>query len=450
MGRLFGTDGARGVANTDLTAELAINIGRAAAMVLTDNSEKEHPVILIGKDTRLSSDMLEGALSAGLCSIGANVIILGVVPTPAVAYLVKKYNADAGIMISASHNPFEYNGIKIFSGDGYKLPDALEEEIESIIIDHSRPYPQPTGDGMGSVKYADKAIDDYIEHIIGTVPDRLDGMKIAIDCSNGSSSVTAERLFTELGAECHMLSDKPDGKNINANCGSTHMENLMKYVADNKLDLGVAFDGDADRCLAVDENGNMVDGDFIMAICAMDLASRNMLKKNTAVGTVMSNMGFGRFCADNGLNFVATSVGDRYVLEAMLREGYNFGGEQSGHVIFLDYSTTGDGQLTAAQLLSLINRRKTKLSSLTSIMTHYPQVLVNVRVTPQGKINYSKDNEIKEKIEAVRKELGDDGRILVRMSGTEPLVRVMLEGLDLDKINRLANETADLIKTRLS
>lgn len=450
MGRLFGTDGARGVANTDLTAELAINIGRAAAMVLTDNSEKEHPVILIGKDTRLSSDMLEGALSAGLCSIGANVIILGVVPTPAVAYLVKKYNADAGIMISASHNPFEYNGIKIFSGEGYKLPDALEEEIESIIIDHSRPYLQPTGDGMGSVKYADKAIDDYIEHIIGTVPDRLDGMKIAIDCSNGSSSVTAERLFTELGAECHMLSDKPDGKNINANCGSTHMENLMKYVADNKLDLGVAFDGDADRCLAVDENGNMVDGDFIMAICAMDLASRNMLKKNTAVGTVMSNMGFGRFCADNGLNFVAASVGDRYVLEAMLREGYNFGGEQSGHVIFLDYSTTGDGQLTAAQLLSLINRRKTKLSSLTSIMTHYPQVLVNVRVTPQGKINYSKDNEIKEKIEAVRKELGDDGRILVRMSGTEPLVRVMLEGLDLDKINRLANETADLIKTRLS
>ena len=450
MGRLFGTDGARGIANSELTAELAINIGRAAAMVLTENSENRHPTILIGKDTRLSSDMLEGALSAGLCSIGANVVILGVVPTPAVAYLIKKYNADAGVMISASHNPYEYNGIKIFSGDGYKLPDALEEEIESIILDHSKSYPQPTGDGMGKVSYSENGIKDYIDHIISTVPDRLDGMRIAIDCSNGSSSVTAEKLFTALGAECHMLSDKPDGKNINEKCGSTHMENLMKYVVDNGLDLGVAFDGDADRCLAVDENGNMIDGDTIMAICAKDLDSRNLLKNKTAVGTVMSNMGFGRFCADNGIKFVPTNVGDRYVLEAMLRDGYNLGGEQSGHVIFLDYSTTGDGQLTAAQLLSLVNRRKDKLSDISKIMTHYPQVLINVRVTPEGKINYSKDEVIKSKIEKVQEELGDDGRILVRMSGTEPLVRVMLEGLDLDNITRLANETADVIKAQLS
>ncbi len=449
MGRLFGTDGARGIANKELTAELAMDIGRAAAMILTNNSDKKHPKIIIGKDTRLSSDMLEGALSAGLCSIGANVVILGVVPTPAVAYLIKKYEADAGIMISASHNPFEYNGIKIFSGDGYKLPDALEAEIESIVIDKSKPYPQPTGDGMGNVTFAENGIKDYIDHIISTVPYRLDGMNIAIDCSNGSSSATAEKLFTSLGANCHMLSDKPDGKNINDNCGSTHMENLQKYVVDNKLDLGVAFDGDADRCLAVDEDGNVVDGDFIMAICAMDLASRNKLHKKTAVGTVMSNMGFGRFCADNGLKFVATDVGDRYVLEAMLRDGYNFGGEQSGHVIFLDYSTTGDGQLTAAQLLSLINRRKAKLSSIATVMTHYPQILINVRVTPEGKINYYKDHVIKEKVEQVREQLGDDGRILVRMSGTEPLVRVMLEGLDKAKIESLAKETAELIKERL-
>ena len=449
MGRLFGTDGARGIANTALTAELAMNIGRAAAMVLTDNSENNHPKVLIGKDTRLSSDMLEGALSAGLCSVGADVVLLGVVPTPTVAYLIKKYNADAGIMISASHNPFEYNGIKIFSRDGYKLPDALEEEIEAIVIDREKPYPELAGDALGHVISAEKAVDDYIEHIKSTVSYKLDGMKVAIDCSNGSSSVTAERLFTELGAECHMLSDKPDGVNINKDCGSTHMENLMKYVVDNHLDMGVAFDGDADRCLAVDENGSVIDGDFIMAICALDLASRNKLSKKTAVGTVMSNMGFGRFCSDNGLKFVATDVGDRYVLEAMLRDGYNFGGEQSGHVIFLDYSTTGDGQLTAAQLLSLVNRRQAKLSSIATLMTRYPQILINVKVTAKGKIGFYKNRVIKDKIESVRNELGDDGRILVRMSGTEPLVRVMLEGLNKELIEKLANETAELIKAEI-
>ncbi len=444
MGRLFGTDGARGIANKELTCELAMNIGRAAAMVLTDGSKR--PKILIGKDTRRSCDMLEGALTAGLCSIGANVEILGVVPTPAVAYLIKKYKADAGIMISASHNSFEFNGIKIFSSDGYKLPDALEAEIESIVIDHAKPYETPIGDGVGKVTKAENAVNDYIEHIISTVPYRLDGMEIAVDCSNGSASATAEELFTKLGAKCRMLSDKPDGININDNCGSTHLENLQKYVVENSLQMGVAFDGDADRCLAVDENGNVVDGDFIMAICAMDLSSRGVLAKNTAVGTVMSNMGFSRFCADNHLKFVSTNVGDRYVLEAMLREGYNFGGEQSGHVIFLDYSTTGDGQLTAAQLLSLVNRRQAKLSSVATVMTHYPQILINVKVTNEGKVQFYKNQDIKNKIESVKKELGEDGRILVRLSGTEPLVRVMLEGLDKDKITRLAQETAELIK----
>lgn len=447
MGRLFGTDGARGIANKELTCELAMNIGRAAAMVLTNGSK--HPKILIGKDTRLSSDMLEGALTAGLCSIGADVELLGAVPTPAVAYLIRKYKADAGIMISASHNSFEFNGIKIFSSDGYKLPDELEAEIESIVLDKSKPFITPVGDGLGKVVRAENAVSDYIEHIISTVPYRLDGMNIAIDCSNGSASTTAKELFTKLGANCHILSSEPDGININDNCGSTHLENLQKYVVENGLEMGVAFDGDADRCLAVDENGNVVDGDFIMAICAMDLASRKKLAKNTAVGTVMSNMGFGKFCEDNGLKFVSTNVGDRYVLEAMLREGYNFGGEQSGHVIFLDYSTTGDGQLTAAQLLSLVHRRQAKMSSIATVMTHYPQILINVKVTNEGKVQFYKNQDIKNKIESVKNELGTDGRILVRLSGTEPLVRVMLEGLDKEKITRLANETAELIKEKI-
>ena len=447
MGRLFGTDGARGIANKELTCELAMNIGRAAAMVLAN--ENKHPKILIGKDTRLSGDMLEGALTAGLCSIGADVVLLGAVPTPAVAYLIKKYKVDAGIMISASHNSFEFNGIKIFSSDGYKLPDELENEIESIVLDHSKPFTILVNEGIGKVTKAENAVSDYIEHIISTVPYRLDGMNVAIDCSNGSASTTARELFTKLGANCHILSAEPDGININDKCGSTHLENLQKYVVENGLEMGVAFDGDADRCLAVDENGNIVDGDFIMAICAMDLYSRGKLAKNTAVGTVMSNMGFGKFCEDNHIKFVSTNVGDRYVLEAMLREGYNFGGEQSGHVIFLDYSTTGDGQLTAAQLLSLVHRRQAKMSSIATLMTHYPQILINVKVTNEGKVQFYKNQDIKNKIEAVKNELGSDGRILVRLSGTEPLVRVMLEGLDKDKITRLANETADLIKAKI-
>ena len=326
MGRLFGTDGARGVANAELTCELAMNIGKAAAMVLTASGKSKHPTILIGKDTRLSSDMIEGALIAGLCSVGADVVLLGVVPTPAVAYLVRKYKADAGIMISASHNTFEFNGIKIFSSEGFKLPDKLEEEIESIVLDHTKPYEMPVGRGLGSVERADDAVNDYIEHVVQTVPYRLDGMKIAVDCSNGSASRTAEKLFSKLGAKCTMLFDKPDGLNINDNCGSTHLENLQRYVMENDVQMGVAFDGDADRCLAVDENGNIIDGDFIMAICAMDLYSRKKLAKNTAVGTVMSNMGFGKFCEDNHIKFVSTNVGDRYDMDIKLPLEMGMGG----------------------------------------------------------------------------------------------------------------------------
>ena len=448
MGRLFGTDGARGVANTELTIELAMNIGRAAAMVLT-SKEVEHPTFLIGKDTRLSGDMLEGALIAGLCSVGANVKLLGVVPTPAVAYLVKKYGADAGIMISASHNPYEFNGIKIFSSQGYKLPDELEEKIEAIILDNAEPYTVPAHEGLGTVETVDTAADEYIDYVASTVTHDLNGMEIALDCSNGSSSRTAEKLFTKLGAKVHMLFDNPDGVNINTNCGSTHMETLMAYVKEHKLDAGLAFDGDADRCLAVDNNGELVDGDYIIAICAADMKSQGKLKNNAVVGTVMTNMGFNKFCEANGMTFVATAVGDRYVLEEMLKSDYNIGGEQSGHVIFLDYATTGDGQLTGAHLMSMLNRRQAKLSSIATLMERYPQVLVNVKISNEGKAKFKTDEVLKEANDRIANTLGDRGRILVRASGTEPLVRVMLEGESYEEIDALAHEMADIVKERL-
>lgn len=449
MGRLFGTDGARGVANSELTCELAMNIGKAAAMVLLDTDANRHPTILIGKDTRLSSDMLEGALSAGICSVGANVVRLGTVPTPAVAYLVRKYNASAGIMISASHNPYEFNGIKIFNGDGYKLPDALEDKIEAIVLDDEQPYPVPVGADLGKVSYNPQAIEDYINHIAESIDGDLSGMNIAIDCSNGSASATAEKLFKKLGAQCHIMNDTPNGININDKCGSTHMEALMEYVKQHNLDCGVAFDGDADRCLAVDEKGNLVDGDFIIAICAKDLKNRGLLRNDTVVGTVMTNMGFNKFCESNGMDFVSTSVGDRYVLEDMVENGYSLGGEQSGHVIFLDYGTTGDGQLTGAQLMSIIKRNKKKLSDLASIMQRYPQVLINVKITNDNKLKFYTDKVIKGEIEKVKEQLESRGRILVRASGTEPLIRVMLEGEDYREISVLANTVADLIRERL-
>lgn len=449
MGRLFGTDGVRGVANSELTCELAMNVGRAAATVLTDNNHR-HPKILIGKDTRISSDMLEAALIAGLCSVGANVVRLGVIPTPAVAFLVGKYKADAGVMLTASHNPCEFNGIKIFSGDGYKLPDALEEQIESIVLDHKIEMPCPTGGSVGCVSDAPHVVRDYVDHIKSTVPFALDGMKIAIDCANGCASRTAKLLFEELGAECHMLSDDPDGVNVNDNCGSTHMEHLMTYVREKHLDAGIAFDGDADRCLAVDEKGQLVDGDFVMAICAADMKSRGKLAQDAVVGTIMTNMGFNRFCDENNMKFVATKVGDRYVLEEMQLEGYNFGGEQSGHIIFLDFATTGDGELTAAQLLSLVHRRQAHLSSLATLMTRYPQVMVNVTVKPDGKLRFYTDDAVKRAVEQVKAKLGTSGRIVVRPSGTEPLLRVMIEGEDESYIQALADSVANVIRERLA
>lgn len=449
MGRLFGTDGVRGIANTELTAELAMNIGRAAAMVLVSD-EVRHPTVLIGKDTRLSGDMIEGALIAGLCSVGANVELLGVIPTPAVAYLVGKYSADAGIMISASHNPFEFNGIKIFSSEGYKLPDDLENRIEEIVLDHVTPYETESNENIGKVTVMENAADDYIEHVAKSVDCDLSGMEIALDCSNGSSSFTAEKLFTKLGAKVHMLFDTPDGININRDCGSTHIGKLQSYVREHKLCAGLAFDGDADRCLAVDENGSLIDGDFLMAICANDMKNRGVLKNNTVVGTVMTNMGFTKFCREKGLNFVPTKVGDRYVLEEMLQQGYNIGGEQSGHIIFTDFATTGDGELSGAILLSIMKRTGEKLSALAKIMERMPQVLVNVKVSAQGKLSFYTDKEIKAEIKHISDILGERGRILIRVSGTEPLVRVMLEGESLEEIQNLAEEAAQVVRERLT
>ena len=439
MGRLFGTDGVRGVANHDLTCELAMKLGRAAAAVLINKSNR-HPRVIIGKDTRLSSDMLENAMAAGLCSVGASVVLLGVVPTPAVAYLVEKYKADAGVMISASHNSYEYNGIKIFSGDGYKLPDDLEERIESLILGEAALPPLPADSDLGTVSYAPNALRDYIDHVKSTVHFSLTGLEIALDCANGSSAMTAETLFTELGAKVHMLHDEPNGTNINDNCGSTHMESLVEYVKTHKVDAGIAFDGD---------NGEVIDGDFIMAICGLDMKSRGKLNKDCIVGTIMTNLGFVKCCEANGIHFEATKVGDRYVLEEMLLENYSFGGEQSGHVIFRDFATTGDGQLTAAQLLSILKQREAKLSSLKTVMERYPQTMVNIKVSPEGKLAFHTDPKVKKAIQQATATLNGEGRVIVRPSGTEPLLRVMVEGRDLTLIEKLANDISEVIKEEL-
>ena len=448
MGRLFGTDGARGIANTELSCELAMKIGRAAAMVLTENLAHK-PKVLIGMDTRASSHMLCSAISAGLCSVGADVLILDVVPTPAVAFLVKEYNYDAGVMISASHNPCEYNGIKIFQHNGYKLPDELENEIEEIILDEAKIPPVVVGGDVGRVHFSTSAVDDYIFHLAMTSDGNFKGMKIALDCANGSASVSARALFTRLGADCHIINDIPNGVNINDNCGSTHIDQLKKFVVEKNCDIGFAFDGDADRVLIVDERGELVDGDKIIAICAKYLKQNGQLNNNTAVVTVMSNMGFFKFCEKNGINCVKTKVGDRYVLENMVANDYSIGGEQSGHIIFLDHATTGDGQMSAIQVLNVLKRTGKKISELADEMEVYPQVLVNVRVSNFGKTRLEKDEEVQLAIKEASEELGDDGRVLVRVSGTEPLVRVMLEGQNYEQIKYLADCIAKVVEERL-
>ena len=392
MGRLFGTDGARGIANSELTCELAMNIGRAAAYVLTKHAVTR-PKVVIGKDTRISSSMLEMALAAGMCSFGADVILLGFIPTPAVAFLIPEVGADAGVMISASHNPCEYNGIKIFDRNGYKLPDSIEEEIEDIVLDNAVHIELPTGGEIGSIYYRHDYRDKYISHILSTVEDgiRLDGMKIAIDCANGSASSTAEKIFTSMGAEVYMMHNRPDGVNINEHCGSTHMDDLIDFVNANGVDLGFAFDGDSDRCLAVDEKGKVIDGDKLIAVFAKELKRLGQLNGNTAVVTVMTNIGFKKFARENEIEVAETGGGDRYVLENMLKNDFSIGGEQSGHIIFKKYATTGDGQLSGLQFAAAMARTGKTASELASVMTAYPQVLVNVTADTEGKAKLKTD-----------------------------------------------------------
>lgn len=447
MGRLFGTDGVRGIVGRELTCDLALKIGKAAASVLADGLERK-PTLLIGCDTRISSSMLCAAVAAGICSAGADAMLLGVVPTPAVAYLVKQYHADAGVMISASHNPFDYNGIKIFNSQGYKLPDELEEKIESLITGNND-TDITDADKIGTVSSATTAVEDYVSHLRESSPVRFDGMRIAIDCANGSASVTAQNLFASLGAEVYPLHYEPNGVNINTNCGSTHMESIMEYVTAHKLDCGLAFDGDADRLLCVDETGALVDGDRIMAICALDLKTRGKLTHDTAVGTVMTNLGFIKLCEKNGLRFLATKVGDRYVLEEMLLGNYAIGGEQSGHIIFREFATTGDGQLTAVQLLSVMKRRGAPLSQLASVMKQYPQTAVNLPANADEKLLFYTDPEIRRILDDAARTLGDGGRIVVRPSGTEPVIRIMAEGEELASVEDLVNKVATAIDARL-
>lgn len=435
MGRLFGTDGVRGIANRDLTPELAMAIGRAAALVLTD-AKGRRPTVVIGKDTRRSSDMLEAALTAGLCSVGADAVSLGVVPTPAVAYLAGQYRADAGVMISASHNPFEYNGIKLFSGDGYKLPDRLEEEIEAVVLDGMRRLPIPVGGAVGRACTAPDAAADYVGHLVAAAPCRLDGLTIAVDCANGAASETAQRLFTSLGARAVLLHHTPNGENINDHCGSTDMTALIDYVKTHDVFGGVAFDGDADRLLAVDEHGEVIDGDQIMAALALAMKRRGTLKRDTVVATVMSNLGFMRCCEQHGITPLTTAVGDRYVLEAMRAGGYSLGGEQSGHIILLDDATTGDGQLSAVKLLCACREQGQSLSAFCGAMVRFPQRLVNVRADAPQKARFQADAALQRLIEEENAALGENGRVLVRVSGTEPLIRIMAEGNDEKEIRR--------------
>ena len=445
MSRLFGTDGVRGVANEELTPLWAMQLGQAGASVLTKETSHK-PTIMVGCDTRISGDMLANALMAGACSVGANAVYVGVVPTPAVAYLTRKYHMDAGVVISASHNPVEFNGIKFFDANGYKLPDAMEDEIEAIIKNDMKDLTFPTGTGIGSITYQTDAREDYVKHATEAIPVDLHGMKIVADCAEGASYYTSIEALKTLGAEVVAIHNTPDGTNINANCGSTHMEELMERVKAEKANVGLAFDGDADRLLAVDENGNKVDGDQIMGIVGNYLKEQKKLKKDTIVATVMSNLGFFLMGEKQGIHMEQTKVGDRYVLERMRQIGANLGGEQSGHIIFLDENTTGDGLLSALHLLQVLAETKKPLSELAAIMEVLPQALVNAKVPNDKKNSYMENPQIADAINALTKKFAGEGRVLIRPSGTEPLVRVMIEGKDQKQIREEAEKLAALIE----
>lgn len=448
MGKLFGTDGVRGVANRDLTFELASKIGQAGAYVL-GRENKKSPKILIGMDTRRSGSMLEAALAAGIMSMGGDVVCAGVVPTPAVAYLTRTLGFDAGIVVSASHNSAEFNGIKFFNSDGYKLRDEIEEDIEDIILNDEPVAERPIGGNVGTLMRNESLLSRYIDYAVNTVDVDFSGLKIALDCANGASSKTAPAAFKALGAEVLVIHNTPDGININRDCGSTHMESLMQFVKDNGCDMGFAYDGDADRVLAVDKNGKSVDGDVIMAICGSEMKKNGSLKGNTIVATIMSNLGLFKMGDDNNISIAKTKVGDRYVLQEMIDRGYCLGGEQSGHVIFLDYNTTGDGLVTSLQLTKIIKNSEKTLDELAKIITIYPQVLENARVERSGDSDYIEDEDIMNEISRLNVKYNGRGRVLIRPSGTEPLIRVMIEGEDIQEIGRDAKALADLIGKKL-
>lgn len=440
MGRLFGTDGARGIAGSELTADLAMKIGASAAYILGENKKIK---VIVGMDTRYSGDMLACAVNAGLLSMGADVIFVGVVPTPAVSFLVTQIKADMGVMISASHNPAKYNGIKLFNNKGYKLADEIEEKIEHYILDEKL----PESTNIGRYERDENLKNKYINFLY-TLANDYNGLKVVVDCANGSASATAPTLFEKLNVNAKIIFDNPDGVNINDNCGSTHLDALISKVKEVQADLGIAYDGDGDRCLLVTNDGDVIDGDYVLAICGKYLKEKGRLNNNAIVGTVMSNLGLRKFCESENINFVATKVGDRYVLEEMLNKDYVIGGEQSGHVIFKEYANTGDGELTSLMVLNILSERKCKLSELSSVMDKYPQVLVNVNVTKEGKTSFGEDAEINVLIKKYEEELNGDGRILIRASGTENLIRVMIEGKNTEEISRMANDIADLINKK--
>ncbi|MBR5315388.1 MAG: phosphoglucosamine mutase [Firmicutes bacterium] len=450
MGRLFGTDGVRGVANSELTPELAFHLGKAGAHVLSKDNER--PVVVIGKDTRVSGDMLESALTAGILAVGGNVIKAGVVPTPAVAYLVKHYKADAGIVISASHNPYEYNGIKFFNGEGFKLDDLLEEKIEDIILRDIDTNKHLTGEALGRCINAEEdAAVLYEKFLLSTMDVDLKGMKIVLDCANGASYKTAPAVYRALGADVVTIGCDPNGININDKIGSTHPELLQQTVLEEKADIGLAFDGDADRLIVVDEKGQVIDGDKTICICAKMLKDAGQLAENKVTATVMSNIGFHKYIKEQvGAVVDVTGVGDRYVLESMLETGCILGGEQSGHIIFLNHTTTGDGTLSSLQFMKAVKASGRKPSELSADIEIFPQVLVNARVNNDNKKIYMKDAEVKDMIDAIESEMAGSGRVLIRPSGTEPLVRVMIEGNDIEKIQSLAQALADLIEKKFA
>jgi phosphoglucosamine mutase len=452
--KYFGTDGIRRIANTDLTPELVYKVAKAGAYVLSKHTDHA-PTILIGRDTRLSGTLIESAMTAGFLSYGANVKLLGVIPTPAVAYLTKKLKADASVVISASHNTFEFNGIKFFSNKGMKIPDSLEEEIEEVMESGKLEELTAKNEKIGVSEIREDLIDEYVYFFRKNFDEDIEknnreDFKVLIDTANGATYKVAEKVFTNLGIKYKIINNEPDGININKNCGSTHLEMLQEEVVKGEFNLGIAYDGDGDRCLAVDENGNIIDGDKILAVISNYMKKNGTLNKNTLVATVMSNLGLNKYAKKNNIKFIQTNVGDRYVLEQMLKDGYNIGGEQSGHVILLDYNPTGDGILTSLMLIKIILEENKTASEVCNIVKIFPQVLVNAKVDSNKKDMYKNDNEIKQKIESIEKEFSGNGRTLIRPSGTEPLIRVMIEGEDINEITKRAKELAKLIEEKLN